>query len=416
MGREGRFPPILPVLPILPFPPSCLGVADIESPQYETSDRCRRGGDRLLRSDCGAAGDCRSRGAADRRARRSADCAGGRSDLRRSDRGRWKRRDDSGWRARDRSRIRDAAAGPHRSPHASDEHRHSLGRGVVEDDTRPGGAAWRTQRVHHADGRVHELPRHGTDVAVHRYRPAKGDRRRDRARPAAHGVGQLRVADRRRRRCAPVLDLRRRTDRQEPRRWSRRDPQSGANEPEAGRRFHQDSRHRRGAVERHSAGRAVLHRRRDARCRRRSGEMGEARRGASARHRRHQGRHPRWRAHGRSRQHHGRRGGRAAQNTSCVLRADALHERIDFGQRERTGVRKGAVARDQGVEGPLVPNGARGRPAHRLRDRCRRRSARRERARVRLSRTARTDADGRDSVGDEDRRGDHGMERPRRDD
>ena len=60
--------------------------------------------------------------------------------------------------------------------------------------------------------------------------------------PRLHGGRQLRLGDRRRRRRAAVLDLRRRADRQKSRRRPRRDPQGGAHEPEARRRLHQDPR------------------------------------------------------------------------------------------------------------------------------------------------------------------------------
>ena len=75
-------------------------------------------------------------------------------------------------------------------------------------------------------------------------------------------VGQLRLRDRRRRRRAAVLDLRRRPDRQEPRRRPGRNPQGGPDESEGGRRLHQDPRDRRGPVEGHAARRAAVHARR----------------------------------------------------------------------------------------------------------------------------------------------------------
>ena len=71
---------------------------------------------------------------------------------------------------------------------------------------------------------------------------------------------------------------------------------------------------------------------------------GTARRRACARHRRHQGGDPRRHPHHRSRQHDGRRGGRAAADAPCVLRADAVHERVDLGRPQRAGVGEGTVA------------------------------------------------------------------------
>ena len=104
-------------------------------------------------------------------------------------------------------------------PGLIDLHTHLTSTGVHWEDellkTTPGQAALHGAHnaLRHADGRLHDLPRHGADLAVHRHRPAQGDRRRRRARSAAAGVGQLRLADRRRRRRAAVLDLRRRADR-----------------------------------------------------------------------------------------------------------------------------------------------------------------------------------------------------------
>ena len=110
---------------------------------------------------------------------------------------------------------------------------------------------------------------------------------------------------------------------------------------------------------------------------------------------------PRRRPHGRSRQHDGRRGGRAAAHAPRVLRADAVHERIDRARtRTSRSPRRRGRRQISRAEGRLVSAGPEGGPADRLRDRRRRRAARPERARVRLSRPPRSVADGRHPVGD----------------
>src|SRR5205814_931759 len=98
-----------------------------------------------------------------------------------------------------------------------------------------------------------------------------------------------------------------------------------------------------------------------------------------------------------------------------VLRADALHERIDLGRSDGARLGEGALEGDRADQGQVVPARAEGRAADRLRDRRRRRAPRAERSRVRLPRPPRAVADGRHSVRHENGGGDHGLERPHRD-
>ena len=155
-----------------------------------------------------------------------------------------------------RTRASSISGGATLLPGLIDLHTHLTSTGVHWEDellkTTPGagGAVRRAQRAGHADGRLHDVPRHGPDLAVHRHRSAEGDRRGRRARSAAArvagnyvsptgGAGDARqfsiFVD------VPIV--------QKPRRRPGRSAQGRPHQSEAGRRLHQDPRHRRGAVE-----------------------------------------------------------------------------------------------------------------------------------------------------------------------
>ena len=110
------------------------------------------------------------------------------------------------------------------------------------------------QRARHSPRRFHHLPGHGADLALRGRGPPRRDRAGGGAGPASPRPRQLRLGDRWCRRRAPVLSLRGRPARAEPRRRSAGDPEGGADELQARRGLRQDPGDRGGALEGHPPG------------------------------------------------------------------------------------------------------------------------------------------------------------------